>query len=318
MSQNTTCIYLGEQLARYGFSEGHPFGPQRHNVFKDEVYAQGLDKKVDILKPVSTPQEIIELFHTHKYVEKVRKQSVLGVGYLDQGDTPAFKGMFEAASTVVGTVVDAIDRLMKGEYQRAFTPIAGMHHARRVTAAGFSVFNDCGIAIEYLRHQYNIQRVAYVDIDAHHGDGVFYSFEDDVDLLFADIHQDGHTLYPGTGHIDETGTGEAQGTKLNIPMPPGANDEMFEKIWPSVERYLEKGKPSFILFQCGADSIKGDPITSMAYSPASHALATRSLKNIADNYCEGKLLVLGGGGYSHENIASTWATVVKQLCSVAR
>jgi len=145
----------------------------RHHVFEQEFYKQSLQEKVDILPPQTIDQSVLELFHTHDYVEQVKQQSILGNGYLDQGDTPAFIGMYEAASSVVGTVCDAVDRIVNNEYKRAFIPIAGLHHARRHIAAGFCVFNDCGIAIEYLRHKYNIQRIAYVDIDAHHGDGVF-------------------------------------------------------------------------------------------------------------------------------------------------
>lgn len=148
--------------------------------------------------------------------------------------------MYEAASFVAGTVCDAIDRIIRKEYQRAFIPIAGLHHARRHIAAGFCVFNDCGVAIEYLRHQHNIQRIAYVDIDAHHGDGVFYSFEDDPELIFADLHEDGHFLYPGTGAATETGKGQAIGTKLNIPMPPHADDDAFMQAWEAVEEFLLK------------------------------------------------------------------------------
>jgi acetoin utilization protein AcuC len=209
--------------------------------------------------------------------------------------------MFEATSHVAGSVIDAIDRIMRGEFRRAFSPIAGLHHARRHVAAGFCVFNDCGIAIEYLRAQHGIKRVAYIDIDAHHGDGVFYSFEDDPDLLFADIHQDGHTLYPGTGHGNETGSGVATGTKLNIPVPPFSNDTVFHEVWPLVEAYLRQAEPEFILLQCGADSIKGDPITNMEFSSAAHAHAAASLRQIADDYCHGRMLAMGGGGYNHAN-----------------
>ena len=115
------------------------------------------------------------------------------------------------------------------------------------------------------------------------GDGVFYSFEDDPDLIFADIHQDGRTLYPGTGFVNETGTGPAEGTKLNIPVPPFSNDTVFQEVWPIVEDYLRKHEPEFILLQCGADSIKGDPITNMEFSPASHAYAAEKLCIIADD-----------------------------------
>ncbi|MEM7565496.1 MAG: acetoin utilization protein AcuC, partial [Pseudomonadota bacterium] len=202
MPSKQTCIYLGQELADYGFKDGHPFGPMRHDAFQAELIHQGLDKELSIQTPVAASADRIELFHTSDYIEKVRDYSISGHGYLDGGDTPSFTGMYEAASHVAGSVTDAIDRIMSGEFRRAFSPIAGLHHARRHVAAGFCVFNDCGIAIEYLRHQYGLKRVAYIDIDAHHGDGVFYSFEDDPDLIFADIHQDGRTLYPGTGFAE--------------------------------------------------------------------------------------------------------------------
>jgi acetoin utilization protein AcuC len=313
MSINSCCVYLGDKLAAYGFGDNHPFGPQRHDVFEQAFYYQQLDQKVDILSPVKTDQQTLELFHSHEYIQKVIEQSKFGVGYLDNGDTPAFTGMFEAACYVAGSVIDAIEQLMTTHYKTAFIPIAGLHHARRHIAAGFCVVNDCGIAIETLFQKYNLHRVAYVDIDAHHGDGVFYSFEEDPRLIFIDIHEDGKFLYPGTGAITETGKGIATGTKLNIPMPPQSDDELFFKMWPHVEKFLEKHRPEFILFQCGADSIKGDPITHMEYSEKAHAYAAKRLAEIAQQHCTGKLLAMGGGGYNHANIAKTWTAVVKEL-----
>jgi acetoin utilization protein AcuC len=313
MSSNDICVYLGQELADYGFKDGHPFGPQRHDVFQAELINLGLDKLLAIQAPVAAANECIELFHTSDYIEKVRDYSVKGHGYLDAGDTPSFVGMFEAASHVAGSVTDGIDRIMAGQFRRAFSPIAGLHHARRHIAAGFCVFNDCGIAIEYLRQQYGIKRVAYIDIDAHHGDGVFYSFEDDPDLIFADIHQDGRTLYPGTGFAQETGIGNAEGTKLNIPVPPYSNDAVFQEVWPQIENYLRSHEPEFILLQCGADSIAGDPITNMEFSPASHAYAAQRLCSIADDFCDGRMLAMGGGGYNHDNIARGWTAVVDAM-----
>ncbi len=313
MNTNSCCVYLGDKLAAYGFGENHPFGPQRHHVFERAFYHQQLDQKVDILSPVKTNQQTLELFHTTEYIQKVIDLSKFGVGYLDNGDTPAFTGMFEAVCYVAGSVNDAIDQLMNAHYKKAFIPITGLHHARRHIAAGFCVINDCGIAIETLFKKYNLQRVAYIDIDAHHGDGVFYSFEDDPRLIFVDLHEDGQFLYPGTGAINETGKGDAVGKKLNIPMPPNANDELFFKMWPHVEKFLEKHQPEFILFQCGADSIKDDPLTHLAYSEKAHAFAAKRLCKIADQYCDGKILAMGGGGYNHDNIAKTWTAVVSAL-----
>jgi len=306
-------IYFGEQLASYGFGDNHPFGPMRHDIFQQAFLQQKLDHYADILHPANIDQTVLELFHTHDYVENVKRLSILGAGYLDSGDTPAFKGMFEAASTIAGTLCNAIDRIENGDYRRLFIPIAGLHHARRHVASGFCVFNDCGIAIEYLRHKHGIRRIAYIDIDAHHGDGVFYEFESDPELIFADLHEDGRFLYPGTGAASETGSGNAVGSKLNIPMPPGADDNAFLKVWPKVESFVLNAKPEFILFQCGADSIKGDPITHMAYSEKSHAYAAARLCKIADDCCQGKLVAMGGGGYNHDNIAKAWTAVVRTL-----
>lgn len=307
------CVYLGDELASYAFGNDHPFGPLRHDAFSQAFYRQALDQSVDILEPVTGSQAMLELFHEPVYIEKVKQLSESGVGYLDMGDTPAFPGMYPAVLTVAGTVCNAIDRLVDREYTRAFIPIAGLHHARRHTAAGFCVINDCGIAIEYLRHQHNINRVAYIDIDAHHGDGVFYSFENDPELIFVDFHEDGRYLYPGTGNASETGKGSAEGTKLNIPMPPDAGDALFMELWPRAEAFLRDNKPEFVILQCGADSLYGDPITHLAYTENVHRQVMATICRIADEYCAGRVLAFGGGGYNLDNIAKAWTAVVSAM-----
>ena len=307
------CVYLGEALAKYNFGAEHPFGPRRHAAFESEFKRQHLQQQVQLCEPVSSTQEQVEYFHGHGYVEKVKAMSELGGGYLDAGDTPAFSGMFEAASTVVGTTLDAIEKLMQGQCRRAFVPIAGLHHAQRDGAAGFCIFNDCGVAIEVLRRDHGIKRVAYVDIDAHHGDGVFYSFEGDPDLAFVDVHEDGHFLYPGTGFANETGQGEAKGTKLNIPMPMGAKDADFMRVWDKAESFIRDAKPEIILLQCGADSLDGDPITHLQYTEKSHAHAAARLCELADEYCDGRIIAMGGGGYNLDNLARAWCAVVKSF-----
>ena len=305
--------YHGEALARYGFGHGHPFGPDRLHAFWQEMKSQGLDRQSGIGAPVACTEKDLALFHTTDYIARVKHQSQTGEGYLDQGDTPAFPGVFEAGSVVVGSVLDGLKKILAGEYQRVFVPIAGLHHARRDSAAGFCVFNDIGVLIEAMRKHHRIQRVAYVDIDAHHGDGVFYSFEDDPDLIFADIHEDGRYLYPGTGAATETGKGKAQGTKLNIPMEPGADDAAFHRVWPQVEEFVRAGKPEFIILQAGADSIAGDPITHMQFTPAAHAHAAARLCALADEFCQGRIIALGGGGYNRDNLAAAWTGVVESL-----
>ena len=244
--------------------------------------AAPLTSQLRIVDPRVAERDELESFHRREYVDLVVRKSAEGRGYLDVGDTPASKGIFEASSLVVGGTLLAVEEIMGGRARRGFIPIAGLHHASRAHAAGFCVFNDCGIAIELLRKRHGLRRIAYVDIDAHHGDGVFYAFESDPDAFFADIHEDGRYLYPGTGAAEETGKGSALATKLNLPLPPGAGDEDFHREWVKVEAYLRQTQPEFILLQCGADSLEGDPITHLAFSEEAHAHAAASVCRIAD------------------------------------
>ena len=311
--ESKVCLYLSDNLGGYGFPDGHPFGPDRQAAFWKEAQKQGLDKKVQIHSSNAATREEIQRFHTTEHVNRVISLSKIGYGSIDYGDTPAFPGVYEVTAHVVGAALDGLQRVMQGECLRTFQPIGGLHHARRDRAAGFCVFNDLGVVTETLRSQYQLKRIAYVDIDVHHGDGMFYPFEDDPDLIYADIHEDGRYLYPGTGFAEETGKGKAQGMKLNIPMAPGSDDSQFLKVWPKVEVLLREQHPEFILLQCGADSIAGDPLAHLQYSPAVHAYAAKRLCLLANELCEGKVMAFGGGGYDRYNLAQAWSGVVKEL-----
>jgi acetoin utilization protein AcuC len=309
-------LVAGERLARYGFGDGHPFGPDRHAAFLAEFSRRGLDRRVRLMETRAATREELQSFHTARYLDFVAERSRTGEGYLDAGDTPAWRGVYEAAADVVGGTLLAAEEIMAGRARRGFVPIAGLHHAMRDGAAGFCVFNDCGVAAEMLRRNHGLNRIAYVDIDAHHGDGVYYGFESDPGLIFADIHEDGRYLYPGTGNADETGTGAAAGTKLNIPMAPGADDAAFAAVWPRVLAHLRKFEPEFILLQAGADSVEGDPITHMRFSAAVHQQAAHDLSVLADELGHGRVLGTGGGGYNRINLAQAWTGVVQGLLSV--
>ncbi len=310
---NSVLVVAGERLARYGFGAGHPFGTDRHDAFWREFNRRGLQLRTLVEEPRAATTEELLRFHSAEYVAEVRQKSRDGQGWLDSGDTPAYQGVFEDAATVVGAALGASEALMTGRAQRAFVPIAGLHHAARHRAAGFCVFNDIGVVIETLLRGGGLQRVAYVDIDAHHGDGVFYGFETDPRVIFADLHEDGRHLYPGTGAAAETGRGPALGTKLNIPLPAGADDAVFAQHWPQVLAHLRSFAPEFIILQCGADSVAGDPITHLAWTAESHRRAARDLGAMADELGHGRVLALGGGGYNRANLATAWNNVVEAL-----
>jgi len=306
-------LYVGEALGKYGFPNGHPFGPDRQDAFWKETLKQGLDKSARLATPRLATREEIERFHTADYVGRVDELSELGAGSIDYGDTPAYPGVYDASAAVVGSALEGLERVMSGDVYRTFQPIGGLHHARRDNGAGFCVFNDCGVVIDTLRERYGIKRVAYVDIDVHHGDGLFYPYEHDPDVCVADIHEDGRFLYPGTGDADETGKGEAKGTKLNIPMQPGSTDKLFVQEWERARDFLRRFKPEFIVFQCGADSLAGDPLAHLQYTPAAHAHAARSLCELANEFSDGRIMGFGGGGYNRNNLALAWNAVLNEF-----
>ncbi|HYP78645.1 MAG TPA: hypothetical protein VEQ17_00035 [Steroidobacteraceae bacterium] len=305
-------VVADEALGCYGFPDGHPFGTDRQAAFLREFRARGLDRRCALGCAREATEPELRRFHTERHVDFVRQRSLAGNGPLDGGDTPAFRGCFEAASRVVGATLDAAGALLDGEADRAFVPIAGLHHAARDAAAGFCIFNDIGVLIDSLRGA-GIGPVAYVDIDVHHGDGVFYAFEGDANVIFADLHEDGAFLYPGTGRAEECGRDGGLGTKLNIPLPPGSDDAVFREHWPKVLAHVEQHRPEFIILQCGADSLGGDPLAHLQLSADSHRMAAGSLAQLADRIGHGRVLALGGGGYDRANIAAAWNAVVEAL-----
>ena len=311
---NTTVnLYIGDNLATYGFPDGHPLGIDRQGAFLREAKEQGLFSRTTRRDAREALRGELLRFHNDDYVNLVVTAEERGMQLLDQGDTPVFPGVYRASAHVVGAALDGLQQVMNGDCLRSLQPIGGLHHAGRGHAAGFCVFNDLGVVIETLRRSYGVKRVGYLDIDVHHGDGVFYAFEDDPDLIFADIHQDSRTLYPGTGREDETGKGRAEGTKLNIELPPFSGDAEFMEAWPRIEAHFEKFKPEFFVFQCGADGLRGDPLAQLRYSPAVHTHAARRMVMLADRFADGHIMAFGGGGYDRTNLALAWSAVLAEL-----
>ena len=309
----TVNLYADGALAAYGFPDGHPLGIDRQAAFLAEAEAQGLLSRAVRGNSRDAAREELELFHTADYIEYVFQAEGRGIRVLDGGDTPVFPGVYEASAHVVGAALDGLRQIMEGNCAHTLQPIGGLHHAARDGAAGFCVFNDLGIVVEALRREYGISRVGYVDIDVHHGDGVFYAFENDPELIFADVHQHSKTLYPGTGRTDEVGKGSARGTKLNIELLPGAGDHEFAEVWPQVEGHFKKHRPEFYIFQCGADGLEGDSLASLRYSEKTHALAARQLIALANDHAKGRIMAFGGGGYNRTNLAKAWNAVLREL-----
>jgi acetoin utilization protein AcuC len=256
----------------------------------------------------------LRLFHTQEYLEFVKRASSVGGGFLDGGDTPAFKGCYEASALATGASLTAVDEVMSGKVSHAMNIAGGLHHAHPDRASGFCVFNDPAIAIAYLKTKFAVKKVLYLDVDAHHGDGVMYGFYSDGAVLDVDFHEDGQHLFPGTGFTNETGEGAGKGLKLNMPLPPFTDDSLylplFQEIVPCAVR---KFKPEVLLLQCGADSHANDLLAHLQLTTKGYVEVARVVHELAHEVAGGRLIVFGGGGYNQANVARTWALVAAAL-----
>ena len=304
-------VLEGKELLLYSFPSPHPFTNERARLFWEVLARDG--HPVNHIRPQKGGHDLIGLFHAPEHIRFVELASNLGYGALDRGDTPAYRGIFEATQYVVGSTVFAVDKVMKGDVDHAFNPVGGLHHATRDSSAGFCVFNDIGVAIEVLRKSYGLRRILYVDIDVHHGDGVFYSYESDPELFIFDLHEDGRFLYPGTGDSSETGRGEAKGTKVNVPLAPGSGDADVAASLPNLEAFARSSKPEFIILQGGADCLGGDPIAGLSCTRETHRRVASLLHKVSHEVCSGRMVALGGGGYAPRNCAVAWMAVVEAL-----
>ena len=308
-------VAWGNESELYSFPSGHPMNSSRTEIFATSLRKLSVERpsSVDIVRPHVGSYEELLLFHTKEYVDFVIESSKTGDGFLDYGDTPSYQGVYEASLFTVGSTAFGLRQIIEKKTDHFFNPVGGLHHARRERASGFCVFNDCAIAISFALNGLKMNRVAYVDIDAHHGDGVYYGFESDERAVIGDVHEDGRYLYPGTGFSSDRGRGKAIGTKLNLPILPGSGDQEFVAAIDKIIAFIEEFSPEFIFLQCGADGLDGDPITHLKYSSKAHRYATKKLHELSHRICDGKILAMGGGGYNKENVSNAWIAVAQEL-----
>jgi acetoin utilization protein AcuC len=314
-----TGLIWDEKFLDYNFGPQHPLRPIRVKLTYDLIRYEGIleQRSIEVIKPRLASREEILLFHEEDYVRLVEQYSNKGSGLLDMGDTPAFKGCYEATSLAVGASIVGADEVMSGRLSHTFNPSGGLHHAHPERASGFCIFNDPAVVIAHLKSRYKLKRVVYLDIDAHHGDGVMYGYYDDPAVLDVDFHESGNFLFPGTGFPDEIGKGEAQGLKLNIPLPPSTGDEAyldaFEQIVPDA---LKKFRPEIILVQCGADGHIDDRLAHLRLTTKVYNEVVTQMHDLAHELCSGRLLLFGGGGYTLTNVPRVWTVAFSTLAGV--
>lgn len=302
MSRELFCrasVVWGDGYLRYDFGE-HPMTPIRLDLTMRLARCLGVLDRLDLHAPVAATEADLLAVHSADYLAAVRAASK-DPGYLGHGlgsaDNPVFEGMYDAAALIAGGSALAARLVWQGQAEHAVNIAGGLHHAMRDSAAGFCVLNDVVLAIRELLAA-GAQRVAYVDVDVHHGDGVQAAFYDDPRVLTISLHQDPRTLYPGTGLPDEVGSGAAAGTSLNLALPPGTADDGwlrgFNAVVPgAVTAY----RPDVLVTQCGCDTHHEDPLADLALTVDGQRAAYAALHQLAHVAANGKWVALGGGGY---------------------
>ncbi|PAV30131.1 acetoin utilization protein AcuC [Virgibacillus profundi] len=314
---NIASFVYSDSFLNYRFNEEHPFNQQRVVMAKELLEESNTLSKQEIIAPRKATEVELALFHDSAYIEAVKKASNgkleenEGIEYgLGTEDTPTFENMHEAASYLVGGTLTAIDTVLKGNSEHALNLGGGLHHGFKRKAAGFCIYNDGAVAIKYIRRKYNL-RVLYIDTDAHHGDGVQWAFYDDPNVCTVSIHETGRYLFPGTGNVNERGIKEGHGYSFNFPIDAFTEDESFLQVYESAIREIAAYfKPDVILTQNGADAHCYDPLTHLCATMEIYEKIPLLAHEIAHEYCNGKWIALGGGGYDIWRVVPrAWAQI---------
>ncbi|GAB2974806.1 acetoin utilization protein AcuC [Actinotalea caeni] len=304
------------ELLGYDFGPGHPMSPLRLRLTMGLITAFGLLDDLDVVAPEPASDELLRLVHEQAYIDQVRAEDGAGPPYpwgIGDTDNPVFAGMHEASSRVVGGTVAATRAVWRGEAPRAVNPAGGLHHAMPSAASGFCVYNDIAVGIAAVLAE-GAERVLYVDVDAHHGDGVERAFWDDPRVLTVSIHQSGRSLFPGTGYPQDAGGPRARGSAANIALPPRTSDAAWLRALDAVVGPLvEEWRPQLVVSQHGADAHHRDPITDLDISVDAQRAAAIMIRGWADEHCEGRWVATGGGGY---DVVSTVPRVWTHLAAV--
>jgi len=301
---NKSVFIYSDDLLKYKFNDEHPFNQLRLKITLDLLQRSNAIEESQIIAPRMAKEEELCLIHDPNYVHAVQLASEgllsdeQAANYgLGTEDTPIFPGMHEASALLVGGTLTAVDYVMSGKAEHALHIGGGLHHGFRGRASGFCIYNDSSVAIKYIQNKYKA-RVLYVDTDAHHGDGVQWSFYDDDKVCTLSIHETGRYLFPGTGAINERGQGKGYGYSFNVPVDAFTEDESWLYAYTeSFKEVIEFFKPDVLLTQNGADSHYYDPLTHLSATMKIYEQIPKLAHELAHQYCNGRWIAVGGGGY---------------------
>jgi acetoin utilization protein AcuC len=287
-----------DELRHYDFGPGHPMAPVRIQLAYRLSRDFGLldDPSLSMIKPVHLPENLLASIHTAEFTQAVKDQAAGSHG-LGTDDVPIFDDMHVHSERVCAATVAVTQAVYRGEADHGINFAGGLHHSMPDRASGFCVYNDLAAGIKWLLDQ-GVERVAYVDVDVHHGDGVQQHFWDDPRVLTVSLHESPRTLFPGTGWPTEIGGEGAEGTAINVALPPGTADNAwlraFEAIVPPA---LHAFSPQFLVSQQGCDSHFQDPLAHMSLSLEGQRMSYKMLHRLAHTHCDGRWIATGGGGY---------------------
>lgn len=303
----TAFIYT-DDFSRFDYGDSHPLRVSRLRLTYELIKACGILTPPNsrfVEARIATDDELC-LFHDKKYIEclktlnagkSVPEAYIYGLG---SGDNPVFKGLLDWSRLLTGASLQAAEMVDNGDVQIALNIAGGLHHAMQAEASGFCYINDPVIAIKYLLKK--DRKVAYIDIDAHHGDGVQAAFYNTDKVLTISIHETGRLLFPGTGFENEIGIGEGEGYSINVPLPPFSDDEIFLYAFNNiVPPAIEKFMPDIIVTQLGVDSFCSDPLAHLNFTNLAFIKVISKLKEMSL-----KWVALGGGGYDIPNVVKGW------------
>jgi acetoin utilization protein AcuC len=324
VSERVELVWYGDEGPAYDHGPAHPLRPARFFLTRALIGDYGIidGKRVVEMPGREATDSELSLVHSARYVDAVRRAGHGEAGAwwefgFGPGDNPIFPAMHEAAARVVGASLVAAEAVWSGRAEHAFNPAGGLHHAMAERASGFCVYDDPAVAIAWLL-DHGAERVAYVDVDVHHGDGPQAIFCADPRVLTISLHQDGRTLFPGTGAVGELGHGDALGTKVNVPLPPFTGDDgwraAFEEIVPPL---VEAFAPQVLVTQLGCDSHHLDPLANLSLTTAAYRYAAETLHELAHRAAGGRWLATGGGGYQWARVVPrAWTTYFAEMAGV--
>ena len=291
-------LFYAPTLTRYDFGAAHPMGPGRVERTVALARHLGVLDRLRVMAPPPPDDAWVARVHSPAYLEAVRRGRTDERFGLGTTDNPVFPDMHQIASQIVAATVAAARQVWSGQARRAVNIAGGLHHAMPDRASGFCIYNDVAVAIADLLDA-GCERVAYVDVDVHHGDGVQHIFYDDPRVLTVSLHETPVCLFPGTGFPTETGGAGAPGSAVNVALPPGTGDagwlRAFHAVVPEV---LAAYRPQVLISQHGCDTHARDPLADLQLSLEGQRAACLAVAGLADRFCEGRWICTGGGGYA--------------------